>query len=143
MSREFVLHPGDAGRERRQHAEPRSRRQRRLEHRLVRLQDRHARAGGGGLDRLAKGRAGEEDGVGAIVLGIARQKEEAPDHRLGQPAFALAVARQRGVEDVDIFRLGPEFSKGGVHRRHGDGDGMDQRDAGHPVLWATAATAGC
>jgi hypothetical protein len=67
---ELGLHPADARRECRQHAEPLARRERRLEHRLVRLQHRHMSLRGGLLDRLAKGRAGEEDAGSAVVLGV-------------------------------------------------------------------------
>jgi hypothetical protein len=71
------------------------------------LEHRNAGFGRGLLDRLAEGRAGEEDAVGAVVLGVLRQQQEPPDHGVGEPPLALAVARQRGVEDVDAFRLGP------------------------------------
>ena len=60
--------------------------------------------------------------------GVVGERGDAPGHRRGQFALALAVEAQRCVQDVDAFRRRPQPGEGVMHGRHRDGDGVDQGD---------------
>ena len=47
-------------------------------------------------------------------------------------AVALAVDAERGVEQIGALGLGPQPRERLVHRRHRDGDRMNEGDAHHP-----------
>jgi hypothetical protein len=82
------------------------------------------------LDRIAKGRASEQDAIGADCSGVLRQVSNTPPHRCGQHPVALPIEAQRIIENVTAFRLRPEPSEHLVDRLHCNGHGMDQRNTG-------------
>ncbi len=114
---EFLLHAGDARGEGREHADLAAGIERGLEHRLVGFQDRDRARRRRLLDRLAKGRAGEQDAGGAGPRGVFGERRDAAGHRRRQFAVTLAVGAERGVEQVGALGRGPQPREGLMHQR--------------------------
>ena len=99
-------------------------------HGFVRLQHRNFYRRARGFDGRPERRAGEENGIGAAVFAVTRQRAETLNHFLLEASGSGEVARQRIVEQVADLGLRPQALEGVADRVDGDGGRVNEGDAG-------------